>query len=91
MELVLIEPNSPEWEYMWNWLAAHPMNEGLENPSEAMNNNEGWKYMGSFKKGERVIHEFKHKNHPLNNQRKKLSVAASELFTIDQIKKSFKL
>lgn len=91
MELVLIDPNSPEWEYMWGWLEAHPINEGVENPSEALNEGEAWQYMGSFKKGQRIVHEFRHRKHPAIGKNKKLSVAGSESFTVEQIKKTIKL
>ncbi len=91
MELVLIEQNSQEWEYMWNWLAAHPINEGIVEPTTALNNGEAWQYMGSFKQDDRVIQEFRHRNHPRTNSRQNLKVNASETFTTNQIQKKYKL
>jgi hypothetical protein len=91
MELVLIKQDTPEWEYMWNWLASHPLNEGIENPSLAVNNGEAWQYMGSYKQGERVLHTFRHRQHPRYNKTENVSVSASKELTEEQIAKNFKL
>ncbi len=91
MELVIIEMDSPEWEYMWNWLAEHPINKDLNNPSLATNNGEAWQYMGSYKLKNKVIHSFRHKFHPLTNRVENLSLNASDSFDVNQIKKSFKI
>jgi hypothetical protein len=90
MELILIQPNSVEWDYMWTWLENHPVNKGLDEPSIALNNNEAWQYMGSYKQGDRVIHELRHRDHPVTNSIQNLKLQASELFTKDQIQKTFK-
>lgn len=90
MELVLIEPNSPEWEFMWNWLSSHPLNEGIEDPSTALNDGEAWQYMGSYKQKDKVISEFRHRNHPLTNRLSKLSVE-HPTFNDESITKKFKL
>jgi hypothetical protein len=90
MNLILVKQNSPEWEYMWNWLANHPLNQQLENPSLALNEGEAWQYMGSYKQIDATIHTFRHKNHPSVGY-KTLNVAASESFTQDQIETSYKL
>jgi hypothetical protein len=76
---------------MWNWLENHPINNGLDEPSLALNENEGWQYMGSFKQGNKVIHEFRHRNHPKTNSVITLNVIASTGLTDDQIQKEFKL
>ncbi len=91
MELALIDPSSTEWEFMWNWLASHPINEGLENPSVALNEGQAWQYMGSYKQKERVIHTFRHRNHPVTKGIKNLSVSASKELTPEQISKTFRL
>lgn len=91
MELILIEPNSTEWDYMWQWLNDHPINKDIEQPSLAMNEGEAWQYMGSFKQNERVIHQFRHRFHPVTQGRKDLSVKASDTFTKEQISKQFRL
>jgi len=93
MELVIIEIGSPEWEYMWNWLSEHPINSGLEEPSIAKHpvSGEAWQYMGSFKQGERVIHELRHREHPITQKREDLKVQASGELTPEQIKKSFRI
>jgi len=91
MELVIIEMDSPEWEYMWNWLAEHPINKDLDNPSLATNNGEVWQYMGSYKLKNKVIHCLRHRYHPLTNRVENLSLNASDSFDVNQIKKSFKI
>jgi len=91
MELVLIEPNSPEWDYMWNWLAEHPINKDIAEPTLAMNEGEGWQYVGSFKQDTRIIHEFRHRKHPKTGLIQNLKVSGSDTFTKEQIHKQFKL
>lgn len=91
MELILIEPNSPEWDFMWNWLASHPINAGLEDPSTAQFGEEAWQYMGTYKQDDRIIHTFRHRNHPVTQTIKNLSVSGSPEFTQEQIKKKFRL
>ena len=91
MELVAIKIGSPEWEFMWNWLASHPVNEGLEEPQVAENNGEAWQYMGSFKNKDKVIHEFRHRLHPVTGTVYKATVQASPDFTDDQIENSAKI
>jgi len=91
MELVLIDQNSAEWNYMWDWLASHPLNEGIEEPSIATNNGESWQYMGSYQHGGRLIHTLRHRNHPRYNRIETVSVSASSGFTSDQITKKFNL
>ena len=91
MELAIIEIGSIEWNNMWDWLASHPINEGLTEPSVATNNGESWQYTGSYKQGERMVHSFRHRNHPTTNTLQNLSVEASNELTKEQIKKTFKL
>lgn len=91
MELVLIKQGTSEWNWMWEWLAVHPLNEGIEEPSIATNNGESWQYMGSFQQGIRVLHTFRHRQHPRYNKVETVSVSASKTLTSDQIEKTFKL
>jgi hypothetical protein len=93
MEMVLIKVVSNEWHYMWNWLKAHPLNAEQEDPYTAMHpeTKECWQYMGSYKNGNRVIHQFRHRNHPLTGKVEKLSVNASNEFNDDNIEKTLKM
>ena len=77
MEYILIKKDTTEWEYMWNWLANHPLNKGLEYPEYAENNGEMWQYMGSFKQKDKVIHELRHRQHPTTGTRQYLKLEAS--------------
>jgi hypothetical protein len=91
MEMILIEPNSTEWEYIWNWLEQHPLNNDVEDKRLALNNGEGWQYMGSWRQGKKVIHELRHRNHPATQTVQKLSLNASDSLTDEQINKKFSI
>jgi hypothetical protein len=93
MEMVLIKIGSPEWQYMWNWLKEHPLNSGLEDGYLAMHpdSKEAWQYMGSYKNKDRVIHDFRHRQHPVTQKLEKLSVMASNELVPDQIEKVIKI
>jgi len=75
MELVLIKIDSVEWNVMWDWVGSHPINQGIEIPSVALNEGEAWQYTGSFKQGDKIISSFRHKNHPATNKIETLSFA----------------
>jgi hypothetical protein len=93
MEMIIIEPQSPEWDYMWNWLANHPLNENTLDKSLAYNEESGeaWQYMGSFRQNKQVVHEFRHRHHPESNKRELLKVKGSENLSDDQINNTFKI
>jgi hypothetical protein len=91
MDIVIVEQGSPEWDDMWNKLNDHPLNEGLEQPKTAVNNGEAWQYMGSYRQGDKVIHSFRHRQHPRDNQRKDINFYASDKFTSEQISKVIKV
>jgi hypothetical protein len=88
MEMIILKQNCPEWEYAWDWLSNHPLNKDLENPSVALNNEEGWQYMGSYRQNGQVIHEFRHRSHPLTNDVQFLKVNASESMNAEDIEKT---
>jgi len=85
MELILIKPQSNEWNYLWEWLAIHPINEDLEEPQTALHNGFAWEYMGSYMNGKKVLHTFKHRFHPKTLKEHNLALNASKDFTIDDI------
>ena len=91
--MVLIRIGCNEWHYMWNWLKAHPLNVNYEDPYTVMHpeTKECWQYMGSYKNGNRVLHELRHRNHPLTNKTEKVSVMASKDFTDEEIEKTIKI
>ncbi len=91
MEILLIKDNSPEYNYMWGWLADHPINKDLEEPMVALNGEEAWQYMGSYRLDSRVVHEFRHRNHPSNNDRIELKVSGSSWMTEDDIELATKM
>ena len=89
MEFLLLKKDTPEWEYIWNWLASHPINEGLDEPSVALNAGEAWQYMGSYKNGNTVISELRHRNHPVTNRIEILSLKHE--INSDAIEKKFRV
>ena len=91
MELIFVNQDSTEWNYIWDFVAKHPINEGLEEPKTAINEGEAWQYMGSFKNKDRVIHEFRHRQHQLTNDVYKITFNGSENFSEDQIEKQTKI
>jgi hypothetical protein len=91
MDLVLIKEGTDEWNAMWERLAQHPINEGLDDPKIAFNQGESWQYMLSSRQGDKVIHSYRHRQHPKDNQRKNVSFYASDKFTDEQIDKVIKV
>jgi hypothetical protein len=70
---------------MWEMVANHPINKGLERPMEALNpdNGEVWQYMGSFRQASRMIHEFRHRSHPIDGERHLYKFDANETTSED--------
>ena len=91
MKFILVKINSPEWEYMWNWVEAHPINAGLEDPKEALHNDEAWEYVGTYSDDLRAVHTFRHKLHPITNKIENLSLSASSTFNVEDIETERKL
>lgn len=90
MELVLLETTSPEWNKAWDWVAKHPINEGIDTPDLALNNGEAWQYMGSYKQNDVVISQFRHRDHPRTKGYYSLTYK-HEAFDHKDITKKFKL
>jgi hypothetical protein len=92
MEYIIFKENSDDWNFIWDWLASHPINKGIEKPKVALNDNDYscWMYMGTFKKDDVVISDFKHVNHPTTNNLCKLSVE-HKLISEDSIENSNKI
>jgi hypothetical protein len=92
VELILLRIGSKEWDYVWSYLAKHPINEGIENPTSALNDGHQWEYCGTFMNGERALHQLRHKNHPKCQCVKTISLEASKDFNTEiDIEKKFKL
>lgn len=91
MDFVVIDTNSQEWQYIWDWLSNHPINEGLEEPKEADNQGAKWEYIGSYMLGTSIIHEFLHQMHPKTQGLMKVSVEGSKDFTSEYIAEKYRL
>lgn len=88
MEFVLIKRESAEWNHMWDWVAKHPLNEGMQEPTVALNelNGEAWQYMGSYRgKDGTMVHEFRHRSHPKDNERYYLKMNATNTLSDEDI------
>lgn len=90
MEFVLLKRESAEWNKAWDWLASHPINESIDNPSVALHHNEQWQYVGSYKQGDRVISQFRHRDHP-NTGEVYTATYTHEPFDEKEIVKKFKV
>lgn len=91
MNMILIKRDSKEWNLMWEWLASHPLNEGLEDPAVALNKDcgEQWQYMGSYGGNDgSVVHSFRHRAHPLDNQIKNILMNGTQEISEDDIDKT---
>lgn len=91
MELIFVKQDSTEWDFIWDYVAKHPINEGLDEPQTALNEGETWQYMGTFKNKDKIIHTFRHRFHPKTNDVYNLTFIGSETFSEDQIDKEIKI
>jgi len=69
--LIMVERDTPEWDYMWGRLADLPVNAGLPQPTVAFHDDaaEAWQYMGTERHGSKWLHCFRHRCHPRTNGR----------------------
>jgi len=85
MDLLILKRDSPAWVWLWNWLATHPINEGLLEPIVVKNEGEVWQYMGSVMKDDKVISSFRHRCHPKTSDVVNISVEHLEPLTVGDI------
>lgn len=79
MKLFSVKRDTPEWDYMWQELAKHPINKGIKEPTVSYNDGELWEYMGSYvfdKKNS--IHEFRHRCHPKTEEREYIKITSKK-------------
>lgn len=87
--MISIKPESSEWERMWNWVADHPINKGLSEPSVAMSkDNKTWRYVDSFRNKNETVHQFIHENHPITNKAESICLISREVISDDEIQRS---
>lgn len=67
---------SPEWHYAWGFLAGRTGDEDREAYNPRCR--ESWQYLGSFLRGGRYWHEFRHRAHPADHSRRVVHVPARE-------------
>jgi hypothetical protein len=68
MEFVILKESSEEFGYMWDMLRLHPINGGLDEPCIALNEGEVWQYMGTYRNGDILISDFRHRCHPYSQE-----------------------
>jgi hypothetical protein len=90
MDIILLKQDSAEWNTMWETLANHPINEGLSEPRVAYNDGEQWQYMGSYRQGDKLIHDFRHRNHPKTQDVYKVTFNGNPV-EAEQINKTIKV
>ena len=72
-----IDRECSEWSLMWQSLAKMEVN----NDDPVCDNEETgdcWQYMGTFEKVAKVVHEFRHRRHPLTCTRMVIDIPVSE-------------
>jgi len=71
-ETILLEAGTPAWDAAWAMLAAEIVKQGLGDGGDLAqehSHGEVWQYLSSFREGELVRHQFRHRQHPANGQR----------------------
>ena len=93
MELIFVKQDSTEWDFIWDFVAKHPINEDLEEPQTAWNNGEAWQYICTYtnKEKNKFIHEFRHKNHPNTNSIYFIRFSSENIITDEDIIKTIKV
>jgi len=89
MEMLIIKRGSPEFNFMWNWIATHPLNKDLAEPMVALNEGETWQYMGSYRNNGKTLHSYRHRNHPSKGISINLTFAASDKINDEDIEQSY--
>jgi len=85
MEYIIIKRDSNTWNEIWEWLAKHPINEGIDEPMVALNYGEAWQYVGSFRNHGTVISEFRHRYSPKTSRREVIKYLHSNDIPIEDI------
>ena len=75
-----------EWRCMWDLLAQHPINAGLDEPRSAENGDESWPYMSSSIYDAQPKHAFRHRCHPKTQRRENVFVPVSISFETELLK-----
>lgn len=70
------EPHSREWQWAWNGLAEVTGDE--DRTALDRESGEVWQYMGAALRGRSWVHEFRHRCHPFDRERRLVRVPASE-------------
>ena len=82
----VVNRNTSEWNYMWDRLAGFYLNKNNEQPCVCMNYGESWQYMDTSIYDGQLKHCFRHRLHPLTNNRQYVKINASEEFKSSLLK-----
>lgn len=91
MEYILLKRDSIEWNILWDKLSKHPINSNIDEPNIALNNEETWQYVGSYRKGDKLISHLRHRCHPITNKVYNFNFEHSIDFDIESIDVSKKI
>ena len=80
-----------EWVYMWDLLAKHPVNAGLDEPRSADNGDDSWEYMGSSIYDGQPKHAFRHRCHPKTKHPESVFIQVSIGFKTELLKATLQI
>lgn len=75
--LTLVPAKSNEWKIMWDKLARHKLNRGIDDPFSAENFGETWQYMESHRRVFGFVHLFRHRLHPKSQTQERVMIKSS--------------
>jgi hypothetical protein len=83
-QVLFVQRDTAEWDYMWDRLAKHYVNADQPQPTVCYNADcgEAWQYMGTIRRAHLLFHEFRHRCHPVGGQREYLRLQASERLAV---------
>jgi len=85
---LFVDEEHPEWGHMWELLAQHRINAGLDEPRSADNGDESWEYMGSSIYDGQPKHAFRHRCHPNTQRPESAFIPVSSRFANELLKGS---
>jgi hypothetical protein len=80
IEGILLKQDSDSWEQIWDKLSNNPLNNDVEDKKVAFNEGESWQLMSVIVKNNdlnNTLVSFRHRCHPLDNERKDITLSCS--------------
>jgi len=73
-----IVTDGKEWKYAWGELSKQKINIGQEDPFECECEGEFWQYIDSGIVNGVLVHEFRHRHHPVTLQREYIRIPVKD-------------